>query len=791
MIEWGLVDAMRVFVKDEPHKMSKIEEGRLRLIFSVGMVDNLIARALGSKMKKQEITDCNHIMSKPGMGLHDEGLKAIHDFVKDMVRDRLYKEYKPKSIDCKGFDFSMTWIDFKFDYLRRLALVEGSEDSCWSKITFSHMYCMARKMIIFSDGTMVQQLLPGVMPSGWYWTSDTNSAVNAGISLSGFYNHVQIPFHLLDYNSYKGMYMGDDGGSPGMPEGYWEYWYGEFGKVLSLCEDIEPYSFEYCSTRFLKDGTGHPEDPTKILFNLLKNKPTSVGQVFELFSAFNFNMRHHPDKDKYVSIVRETGFLELLDKEVGKENPNELKPDEDTSYSVHGVDLNNDPKSLSSAKQNAERLHGISVETTNYRYKSMYSPSLVRRIPYMTKKNRQKNTKTVQPKPKAKKTPFRDVGGILGGTVGSMFGNSHIGKSVGKWLGTGIGGIFGSGDYTLTNESKYNVLTNANQIPKFDTTKQTNVVCHREYLGDITGATAFNNRSFPINPGLSQTFPWLSTIAQNYQEYKIHGMVFEFRPLITDFIASGSPGVVVMATNYNSNDALYTSRQQIENVEFATSTKPTVGLLHGIECASSYTANPIKYVRTGFVGTEDLRLYDQGTFQFVSQNNPSIDLGELWVSYCIEFFKPTITEDIGGSVKSLHLFRNGVVGASPLGTTTLVTTGNIPGVAVTGTTVVFQAQPQQQYLINVVWKGTTPLAWVPPVFAVSGANFRSYYNLDTSTSAATPATGDTSTDFARSVIVNCSLLSEGLVTLTLGAGTFPATCSVDIFVTELSSTITA
>lgn len=791
LVELGLVDAMRVFVKGEAHSIQKIAEGRLRIIFSVGLIDNIVARVIGSKGKKQEISDSAYICSKPGMGLHDEGLQTISSYIRSMAYSEPDKVKELYSLDVKGWDWSMTWTDFKFDFERRKALTIGSEESCWSKVLYSHMYCMARKVLIFSDGSMVQQLVPGVMPSGWYWTSDTNSGVNVGIAFSAIYKEDQVPFKRKKYDSYKCAANGDDIIVSGLSSEIWTKHYSDFGKTMSLCEKVTSFNFEFCSTQFMENGFGYPVRIGKALYNLLSNKPTNVGKVFELYEGFRFNVRHHPNRDYFDEVVRATGFLKLLDLERASETENS-KPDDVTALSEHVVYSYNDPKSLRSAKQNAERLHGISI--SNNRCESMYSPSPVRRITYMTRKQKQSNKKPVaqRKQPKAKKpTPFRDVGGVLGNAVGSMFGSSHIGKSVGKWLGTGIGGIFGSGDYTLTNENKYNVLTNANQIPKFDTTKQTNVVCHREYLGDITGATAFNNRGFPINPGLSQTFPWLSTIAQNYQEYKIHGMVFEFRPLITDFIASGSPGVVVMATNYNSNDALYTSRQQIENVEFATSTKPTVGLLHGIECAATYTANPIKYVRTGSVGTEDLRLYDQGNFQFVSQNNPTIDLGELWVSYCIEFFKPTITEDLGGSVKSLHLFRTGVSGTTPFGTTTVINSGNFQGVSISGTILAFQAQPQQQYLINVVWKGTPGFAWTAPSFGFTGLAFRSYYQLDTTNTAITPASGDTSTDYSKSAIVNCTLLSEGIVTFTLGSGLFPLTTSVDVFITELSSTVSA
>jgi len=205
----------------------------------------------------------------------------------------------------------------------------------------------------------------------------------------------------------------------------------------------------------------------------------------------------------------------------------------------------------------------------------------------------------LQKKPKRKKrpTPFGDTGSIIGNRIGGMFGRSDIGKGVGRWLGSGIGSIFGSGDYSMTGQQPaYNVLVNGSQVPQFDTTRATNVVCHREYLGDIIGTTSFNNTQYPLNPGISQTFPWLSSIAANYQEFKFHGIIFEFRPLITDYVTSGAPGVVVLATNYNADVVNYTTKQQMENSEFAVSIKPTMPVIHGIECADDQTTIPHRYV---------------------------------------------------------------------------------------------------------------------------------------------------------------------------------------------------
>lgn len=391
-----------------------------------------------------------------------------------------------------------------------------------------------------------------------------------------------------------------------------------------------------------------------------------------------------------------------------------------------------------------------------------------------------------QMKPKKSK-PFSEAGSIVGNAVGGMFGNAKIGKGIGRFLGSGIGSIFGSGDYSLMGPMpKYNVLTNSTQIPKFDSTRQTNIVCHREYLGDITGTAGFNNAQYALNPGIATTFPWLATIAQNYQEYVFHGVVFEFRPLITDFITGGAPGVVVMATNYNADATAYTTKQEMENSEYAVSVKPTDALIHGIECATNQTILPQRYVRSGAVPVgQDLRLYDYGNFQFATQANPVQDLGELWVSYCVEFHKPILPLDVGGDVSSGHTYRTGATTASQFGLIQVVNNGSL-SLTTTGTVVTFFAQPSQQYLVTCSWvAGTSVTGAFAPTF--TGLAQKGYFLAGNGS----VQVGSGTSEFIYETTLVCNLLNPGNVTITAVGLTMVGATVCDIFVTELDNLIIA
>lgn len=395
-------------------------------------------------------------------------------------------------------------------------------------------------------------------------------------------------------------------------------------------------------------------------------------------------------------------------------------------------------------------------------------------------------------KVKKQATPFADTGAIAGQRIGSMFGNATLGKGLGKWLGSGIGTIFGSGDYSMVGpQPAYNVLTNSKQIPQFNSTTQTNIVCHREYLGDILGTSAFSNTAYPLNPGMAQTFPWLSTVAENYQEYKFHGLVFEFRPLITDFVTSGAPGVIVMATNYNADVPSYVNKQQMENSEYAVSVKPTNALMHGVECQMVQTTIPQRYVRNGSVpSNQDLRLYDYGNFQFATQSNPTQNLGELWVSYCVEFFKPQLPATVGGSISSAHIYRTGVANATPLGTTTVVNVGTLP-VTVAATSISFVAPPSTRYLVTLSWNGPSGALSLPGNSSSGNWGLVTFWNGSANTFTAAPSAAATTT---QTGIIDCVFLTNTtggncVLSFTTG-GIFPAGWTIDVLIVELDSSIT-
>lgn len=207
------------------------------------------------------------------------------------------------------------------------------------------------------------------------------------------------------------------------------------------------------------------------------------------------------------------------------------------------------------------------------------------------------------------------------------------------------------------------------------------IIRHAEYLEDVPSATAFAIATYPLNPGMQQTFPWLSRIAQNFEEWLPRGIFFEFKTTSSDMIVTGSTtpalGQISMATQYNSLDSNFANNVQLLNYENASTCKPSQNLRHYVECKRSQTVMDEMYIRTGSIPPNaDLRLYDLGKTS-VSASNMQADgkmMGQLWISYEIELRKPKIPQDpIDGNAAHFQI-PNGIEGqdvAHPFGTSLL------------------------------------------------------------------------------------------------------------------------
>lgn len=278
LVQVGAVDPCRTFVKNEPHKLAKLNEGRYRLIASRSIVDECVERMLFSIQNEREIACWRSIPSKPGMGLSlDEQTDAIVAYVEAFPGNYV-------SNDVSAWDWCIKGWQADFEVDCRLML-NGGFGTVFEVVARNVMYALFMSVFITSDGHLYEQLSPGVMKSGSYLTASTNSRLRAALA-------VQIGAEFA-------MTMGDDSVEQDVPGAAAAY------EVLGFNVRSEsiPNGFSFCSHHF-RGGVAEPESVLKSLHRLLSS-PYS----HELFMAFTDAYRHSPELARSLETMTGSGWL--------------------------------------------------------------------------------------------------------------------------------------------------------------------------------------------------------------------------------------------------------------------------------------------------------------------------------------------------------------------------------------------------------------------------------------------------------------------------------------------------
>lgn len=310
-------------------------------------------------------------------------------------------------------------------------------------------------------------------------------------------------------------------------------------------------------------------------------------------------------------------------------------------------------------------------------------------------------------------------------------------KSVNPLLGTAAGLITGFGDYVQPKFAvkQNSILDMGVDPPEVVNTPMRNVIVrHREYLGDIFCGSSgvFTIQGYPIQPGNSLTFPWLSAVAGNFEQYRLRGCVFEFKSTSGDALNSTNTalGTVIMATQYDVTKPAFANKMQIENHQYAMSAKPSYSMMHPIEC--DRTQSPIQelYIRQDDYqpANYDPKLYDFGTFYIASygmQSSTPFNLGELWVTFEVELIKPVMLQAGPSSIATGHYTNNtGITTSAYFGTVASVTTKqftNLKAVFTTNTVTLPDIDSGSYLAIYAVYGTSAALTGVNPSYTNASA----------------------------------------------------------------------
>lgn len=249
---------------------------------------------------------------------------------------------------------------------------------------------------------------------------------------------------------------------------------------------------------------------------------------------------------------------------------------------------------------------------------------------------------------------------------------------------------------------------------------------HREYIGDVYSSTsAFKSQTFVINPGMNETFPWLSMIANQFTCYKLLGMIVEFVSEGSEYTNTAGLGYVALATQYNSYAPSYTDKRSMLNSQFADAAKPSKSFPHWIECKPDTVPVNELYVRAGLPpANADKRLYDHGVVTLAVGGNTAdgVVIGELWITYDLEVYLPKTSDATGENILFFDAQLGTPTNAQPLGSATWTPTVKCtfsPVLNTTAQTVTFPNGLRGEFLIRFIWQSSVGVTVTYPTFTAT------------------------------------------------------------------------
>lgn len=168
---------LKSFVKLEPHKISKVEEHRWRLIMAAPLPVQMAWHMLFDYQNDCEIKKAYYIPSQQGLKLPGGHWK--------LYRQQWINSGYDCGLDKSAWDWTAPYWALMLDLDFRTRMGRGRRKADWraiAEILYDQMFY--RPVIMLSDGTLWQQTVGGIMKSGCVTTISTNS-------------HIQVMIHLL------------------------------------------------------------------------------------------------------------------------------------------------------------------------------------------------------------------------------------------------------------------------------------------------------------------------------------------------------------------------------------------------------------------------------------------------------------------------------------------------------------------------------------------------------------------------------------------------------------------
>lgn len=172
------------------------------------------------------------------------------------------------------------------------------------------------------------------------------------------------------------------------------------------------------------------------------------------------------------------------------------------------------------------------------------------------------------------------------------------------------------------------------------TFRSTNIK-HRELVSSINGTSAFTvSQSLALNPGISATFPWLSSQAVGWEQYRFNSLRFCYYTRC----ATTTTGSLLLVPDYDAADSAPSSEQIASAYRDVVEEVPWVpNFVCTLDPKAMSSLLGRKYIRTGPLAANlDIKTYDSGNLFVCTLDGTVTNWGKLWVEYDVDFFVPQL-----------------------------------------------------------------------------------------------------------------------------------------------------
>jgi hypothetical protein len=266
---------------------------------------------------------------------------------------------------------------------------------------------------------------------------------------------------------------------------------------------------------------------------------------------------------------------------------------------------------------------------------------------------------------------------------------------------------------TLNNESGFAQVSTSSvpaaygsttKIQKPNFGRARTIIKHSEYIGDVNGTVAFTiPMTLNCNPGLPNSFPWLSQIANAYEKFCIKKLQYRFSTEAPSTIT----GSIFLSPEYNPQDTAPLTKMETFQNENTAKTVPWRNVTCNIPTKYLKVYNDY-FVRSGALAANiDIKTYDPLVLYVCTQGQANTNMcGEIWVDYEIELINPigNLTFGSGAYYASANLSAtvlSGGVSVGPIQVLPIAAVGGYPTFSIAPLVV------GQEYYVGMMENGTT------------------------------------------------------------------------------------